>query len=77
MLFQFDDVFVVMYGLKLLLYSVSHFCGKPDIGFEEVSQKFVSRVGHFLQVRSTSHTCTKSLGLRASGRRRPVNPFLI
>jgi hypothetical protein len=51
MLGRFDDVFVVMYhGLKLLFYGVSNFCGKPDVGFEEVSQKFVSRVGLFFQV---------------------------
>jgi hypothetical protein len=49
MLCQFDDVFVVMHHrLKFLFYSVRDFGGKPDVGFKEVSQKFVPCIGLFL-----------------------------
>ena len=55
MLCQFDDVFVVMHhGLKFLFYSALDFGGEPDIGFKEVSQKFVCSIGLFLQVMEVS-----------------------
>jgi hypothetical protein len=55
MLCRFDDVFVVMHhGFKFLFYSVRDFGGEPDVGFKEVSQKFVRRIGLFLQVMEVS-----------------------
>jgi len=51
MLCQFDHIFVVMHhGLKFLFYSVRDFGGEPDVGFEEVSHKFVICIGLFLQM---------------------------
>ena len=48
MLCQFDDVFVVMHhGLKFLFYSVGNLCGIPDVGFQEVSQKFAGLLSVF------------------------------
>jgi len=38
------------HGLKFPFYSVCDFGGKPEIGFEKVSQKVVRCIGLFLQV---------------------------
>ncbi len=51
MLCRFNHVFVVPSdGFELLLDGVSHFGGAPDIGFQEVGEKFVRLLELFFDV---------------------------